>query len=550
MTEDAMTQDSLTQGAMTDDAMTQGAMTNSPLLVNVEGLRVSFAGRTVLDGVDLRVAPGQCVAVVGESGAGKSVLGRSLLGLASEGGSAAQIDAQTFDVLGRDALRMSARQWRTVRGSAVGMVLQDALGSLDPLRTIGAEVAESLTAHGARRAGIDTRIAEALTQAGLDQPRLRMRQRSGELSGGMRQRALIASALVSSPKLLVADESTTALDASVGARILDLLAHHRDNGLGILLISHDLAAVQRLADHIVVLKDGVVVEQGPTGQVIDSPADSYTRSLIDAVPRGVRAPRRFPGAPVLTGSELNHSFRRPDGSMVRAVDGVSIEVRPGESVGIVGESGSGKTTVARILMGAMAPDSGGVELAGQDFSGTSERARRPLRHLIRYIAQDSLGAMDPRLRAGTILRRAINDAATDTTPEQLVAEVGLEPGVLAAMPRSLSGGQRQRLAIARALAARPQVLVCDEPVSALDVTIGAQILELLASIQRERQMSMVFISHDLAVVRQVCDTVLVMRAGSVVESGPGAKIFTDPQHPYTQELLDASGFIQRSSDPG
>ena len=513
-----------------------------PLALDIRGLQVSFAGvGAVLRGVDLTVAPGECVAVVGESGSGKSVLVRSVLGLASEGGSTARVAAQTFTVGGRDVRRLSERGWRSVRGSEVGLVLQDALQSLDPLRTVGAEIGETLALRKVPRAQRRDRILAALDAAGLDDPELRIMQRPGQLSGGMRQRALIASALVAEPPLLVLDEPTTALDATVAARVLATLAALRDAGTALLLVSHDLAAVAQVADRVVVLSDGEVVEEGPTAQVLDSPVHPETRRLAAAVPRGPKpgAASTF-GPVVLSGRGLGRTFRTPGGGHVQAVDGVDVELRRGEALGIVGESGVGQDDPrppaargGRTRHGHGHPRRGGVE------RDRAPRASHPAPQGPAGAARPASGSFDPRYTAGRILREALSRGRSTATPVELLDAVRLPPEVLGRRPRSLSGGQRQRLAIARALALEPDVLVCDEPVSALDVTVQAEILGLLLDLQRSRDLSIVFVSHDLAVVRQVCDTVLVMKDGRVVERGPVEDVFADPQAPFTRELLAA-----------
>ncbi|ROR95570.1 peptide/nickel transport system ATP-binding protein [Salana multivorans] len=531
-----------TPGRFTGIDMTTGQP--SPVL-DVRGLRVAFdAGRgrrtDVLHGVDLTVAAGECVAVVGASGAGKSVLARSLLGLAGEGGARAHVTAERLALAGRDLARASQRAWRQVRGRAVGLVLQDALGSLDPLRTVGAEVAEPLAVHrlaaGAERTA---RVETALADAGLDRPPVRRRQRSEELSGGMRQRALVASAIVTAPPLLVLDEPTTALDATVAVGVLDLLARLRDAGHGLLLITHDLGAVARVADRVVVLDAGRVVEQGPAVSVLTSPASDAARGLLAALPRGPKPVARDEptGPPLLEGRGLRRVYPTPAGP-IDAVRDVDLTLHAGESLGVVGESGSGKSTLARLLLAAERPDAGEVTLAGAPWSPAPERQRRGRRAFVRLVPQDPLGAMDPRRSVGRILRDA--GAADDAAVVRLLASVRLEPATAGRMPRSLSGGQRQRVAIARALATDPGVLVLDEPVSALDVQVQAGILDLLATLQRERGLALVLVSHDLAVVRRTCDTVAVMSGGEIVERGPVERVWARPEHPVTRALLAAA----------
>lgn len=512
----------------------------------------------VLRGVSLRVAPGECVAVVGESGAGKSVLSRALLGLAGEGGSTATVTAATFELAGQDVRNLGQRRWRRLRGSRVGLVMQDALGSLDPLRTVGAEVREALEAHAGRRRSRTERhqaVLAALADAGLDQPEVRATQRSGDLSGGMRQRALIASAIVGSPDLLVLDEPTTALDATVAAGVLALLARLRDEGTAMILVSHDLRAVARVANRVVVLRDGVVVEEGTTEQVLTSPTQEYTQRLVAAVPRG---PKPGAGGDVsrsaspsssstdrpaaLEAVGLRRTYPLPGGGEVVAVDDVSLRLEPGRALGVVGESGSGKSTLARLLLAAERPDAGEVRRDGEPWSSLDERTRRPLRRHVRLVPQDPLASTDPRLDVGAVLRDAITSVGRRPGPdevEQLLGQVLLGPEIADRRPRTLSGGQRQRVAIARALAADPDVLVCDEPVSALDVTVQAEILDLLRDLQARRGLSLVLISHDLAVVRQVCDDVVVMKDGRVVERGEVERVWADPAHTFTRALLAA-----------
>ncbi|MGW1845449.1 dipeptide ABC transporter ATP-binding protein [Streptomyces sp. NPDC001966] len=530
-------------------------------LLTLSDLEVSFRGRQgrtdAVRGVSLTVDAGECLAVVGESGSGKSVTARSLMGLAGPG---AQVRAgrMSLHAPDLDLLSVRGRQWRRIRGRRIGLVLQDALTSLDPLRTVGAEVAEALRNHRVvPRGELNDRAVSLLTDARIPEPALRARQFPHQLSGGLRQRALIATALAAAPPLLIADEPTTALDVTVQAEILTLLAARKEAGTGILLISHDLAVVARLADRIAVMRQGEIVEEGPAAHVLSDPSHPYTQRLLAAAGR-TSAPRRSTaektrgaeGAeesaqPVLEVGGVEKSFRSPDGLRRPAVDGVSFRLHAGETLGIVGESGSGKTTTAHMVMGLLEPDAGEVQLLGRPWSALPERERRSLRRRIQLVQQDPLGSFDPRYTVGQIVGEALRahgrrgiHAHHDRLVE-LLGLVGLGPEMLERRPRQLSGGQRQRVAIARALAPEPEVIVCDEPVSALDVSVQEQILDLFHDLQQRLDVALLFISHDLGVVRRICDRVLVMRGGEVVESGAVADVFRAPSHPYTQALLTA-----------
>lgn len=550
-------------------------------LLRVRDLRVSFGDREVVHGVDLDVAPGETLAVVGESGSGKSVTARALLGLTGAG---ASVTAAQLDVDGRDLRDASARDWRGIRGSRIGLVSQDALVSLDPLRPLGREIADTLRIHTrlSPSARAD-RVLEVLHDVGMPDPEIRIAQRAGELSGGQRQRALIASALALRPPLLVADEPTTALDVTVQARILDLLDSVTADGTGLLLISHDLAVVARVADRIAVMSEGRVVETGTVDDVLGSPRAEETRRLIAAIPTGrPRGARLGPveayrdvetrprpavvavagmavaGAavtatdqapPLLDVRGVAKSFRRRGADPLVAVDDVSLSIRHGETVGLVGESGSGKSTLARIALALTAPDRGEVFVDGEPWSALRESQRRPRRRVMGSIYQDALSSFDPRLTTGQILADALLVAGIrdgdGRQARELLDSVGLPNTVLDRRPARLSGGQRQRVSIARALAASPSLLVCDEPVSALDVGVQATVLDLLDEIQRERGLALLFISHDLGVVRHMSDRIAVMRAGRIVETGDAEALFADPRHAYTRELLDATPTLEQ-----
>jgi peptide/nickel transport system ATP-binding protein len=546
-------------------------------LLSVRDLAVRFSqhGRTIdaVRAISFEIGAGECVALVGESGSGKSVTARSLLGVA---GHDADVSAAELRWRDTDLRGLTERQWRTIRGRRIALVLQDALTSLDPLRRVGAEVGEPIELHGqlppARRA---LRVRELLSSVGVPRPDVRARQYPHELSGGLRQRALIASALAGGPELLIADEPTTALDVTVQAQILDLLGDLKSQGTALLLISHDLAVVAQLADRVLVMKDGVVVEEGATGDVLSAPQHPYTRRLLDAVPGpGSRGRRLSPpvaaGAAVeraahpavgpdraraagpadravrtdvlLRAEGLRKVYRAPGGQQTIALDDVSFELRRHEILGVVGESGSGKSTAARAALGLTRLDSGDISFLGAPWSGLPEAQRRTRRPRMQLVSQDPLGSFDPRERVGQIVAEALGRLGVPRADRParvaaLLESVGLDAEAASRRPSSLSGGQRQRVAIARALATEPDVIVCDEAVSALDVSIQAQVLDLLADLRDRTGVALLFISHDLGVIHHIADRVVVMKDGRIVEQGDVQDVFTAAEHPYTQRLL-------------
>ncbi|PKH26395.1 ABC transporter ATP-binding protein [Enterobacterales bacterium CwR94] len=533
-------------------------------VIDVRGLNVWYQGeqgqhRHIVKDVNFTLPRGQCVALVGESGSGKSVTARALVGLAGE---ALRVDAETLTLNGESLLQRNDAWWQRVRGAKVGFILQDALVSLDPLRPVGKEIAEALAVHQwgdrDRRA---TKVQALLTEVGVPEAALRAQQRPGELSGGLRQRALIASAIALHPEVIIADEPTTALDVTVQAQVLEVLRQMLDRGTSVILISHDLAVVATLADHILVMQGGAIVEAGTAQQVLQQPGHAYTQGLIRAIPsehtKGQRlsaretpaadtlAPPRGDAECLLEARQIVKHFRGPDNQRRTVVNQVSFQLRKGETLGIVGESGSGKTTLSRIALALEHPDGGEVLFRGQPWSSASAAAQREIRRQISVVYQDPLSSFDPRWRVSRILADAIalgQPAATTSVRDravELLEAVGLGAAHLEQWPARMSGGQRQRVAIARAIATHPQVIVLDEAVSALDVTVQAQILDLLADLQARLGVSYLFISHDLGVIHHMSDRVLVMQNGIAVEQGAADDIFYRPQHAYTQKLLTA-----------
>ena len=551
------------------EAETEDTDEQVPLLA-VDNLRVSFGGREVVKGISFTARRGRCLAIVGESGSGKSVTARTLVGLTGPG---SEVRSDRIELDGLDLSAPSERAWRSIRGCDIGFILQDALVSLDQLRRVGDEIAEPLRVHGWGTAASRARKAvDLLDSVGVPEPAVKARQRPYELSGGLRQRALIASAIALDPKLVVADEPTTALDVTVQAQVLDLLAEAKARGTAIIMISHDLSVVARLADEVAVMRDGEIVEHGPVHEVLRDPRHAYTRALLDAIPsehtRGTRlvrpapgeeAPRRTRtpidrGRPVLEAKRLSKVYRGPDKVDRTVVDDVSFQLFAGETLGIVGESGSGKTTTAGIVLSLIAPTAGEVLLHGEAWSTLPPRRRRPLRKQIGVIYQDPLSSFDPRWPVGRIVVDALamgrrppsSRSAARERAVRLLEQVGLGEQHLDAAPLRLSGGQQQRVAIARALAPEPEVIICDEPVSALDVSIQAQVLDLLTDLQDELGVSYLFISHDLGVIHHMSDRIVVMKDGRVVESGAADEVFHRPRHPYTQRLLTALPLLARA----
>ena len=505
-----------------------------------------------VEALSISLQPNEILCLVGESGSGKSIAARSIMGLLP----VPRLRASAGRILfrGEDLLRAGADRMRAIRGSQISMVFQDPMTALNPLKTIGSQIDEAIAAHsGMPAAQRHARMLERLEAVHLPDPARIVRSYPHQLSGGQRQRAMIAMALALEPAILIADEPTTALDVTTQAQILALIKEiQAGRHMSVLFITHDFGVVSEIADRVAVMQHGKVVESGPTKQVLHAPRHEYTRSLIAAIP-GLVPPQRKPleeGVPaVLRVEGLRKSYRSGSlfaarGPGAPAVNGVSLTVRRGETVGLVGESGSGKSTVARCIARLIDADAGRVMLGEIDLRPLSRRQLRPLRKRVQMIFQDPYSSLNPRRKVGNLIAEGpmvhgMPEREALARAHDLLELVGLGAQVADRYPEEFSGGQRQRIGIARALALDPQLLVADEPVSALDVSVQAQVLRLLADIRERLQLSMLFITHDLRVAAQVCDTIAVMRNGEIVESGPTARIFRDPQHAYTRELLAA-----------
>ena len=549
------------------DAQTTGAAAapvKSPVMapadgpvLSVEGLTVSVrteAGlKPLVEDLSFTLNRGETLAIAGESGSGKSITSLAIMGLLPP--PAVRVTAGSIRLGTTDLTAASEAQMRAVRGDRIAMIFQEPMTSLNPVLTIGTQLAEAVRAHeDVSRAEARRRALAALTSVRLSQPERRMDQFPHELSGGMRQRVMIAMALALRPEVLIADEPTTALDVTVQREVLDLLRDlQRDLGTAIILITHDMGVVAEMADRVIVMKSGRMVEEAPVATLFHAPAQTYTRDLLAAVPRmGSRTDSPTPGSPDAVASLTDVVVRFPiKGGLlgrttlnVHAVEQVSFDIRRGETFSLVGESGCGKSTIAKAMVG-LVPHQGQIRIGDHILSGQGRDAPKALRRRVQMVFQDPMAALDPRMRVGDLIAEPLLIHGIGTAADRrdraadLIRRVGLSADQIDRYPHEFSGGQRQRICIARALALKPDLIIADESVSALDVSVQARVLALLRELQEEMGVAFLFISHDMAVVDTISDRVAVMYLGQIVEMGTRAQVFGDPRHAYTQRLIEA-----------
>ncbi|WP_084686504.1 ABC transporter ATP-binding protein [Rhizobium nepotum] len=534
--------------------------TKTQPLLSVRDLSVAFhqggATSIAVDQVSFDLMPGEVVALVGESGSGKSVTANSILKLLPYPAASHPSGKILFD--GKDMLTLPERALRAVRGNDVTMIFQEPMTSLNPLHSIERQIGEILELHQAiTGAEARARTLELLLQVGIREPEKRLKAYPHELSGGQRQRVMIAMALANRPKLLIADEPTTALDVTVQAQILELLSDLKNrHGMSMLFITHDLGIVRKFADRVCVMTKGKIVETGTVEQVFTDPQHAYTRHLLAAEPKG-EPPLSDTSKPVvMQGDDIKVWFPIKAGLMrrvvdhVKAVDGIDITLRAGQTVGVVGESGSGKTTLG-LALSRLISSQGRISFIGQSIDSYSYEMMKPLRNRLQVVFQDPYGSLSPRMSVGEIVaeglkvhERSLSADERDIRVAKALEEVGLDPATRWRYPHEFSGGQRQRIAIARAMVLKPRFVMLDEPTSALDMSVQAQVVDLLRDLQAKHELAYLFISHDLKVVKALANDVIVMRNGKVVESGPAADIFADPQQEYTKALLAAAFNIE------
>jgi microcin C transport system ATP-binding protein len=539
-------------------------MTVAAPLLDVRDLSVAFqhGGEThvVVDRVSFTLERGQALALVGESGSGKTVTAQSIVKLLPYPAASHPSGEVLFK--GRDVLTMSDAELRAMRGAGVTMVFQEPMTSLNPLHSIERQVGEIIALHGGRAASTRDRVIALLTEVGLADPASRLGAYPHQLSGGQRQRVMIAMALANRPDLFIADEPTTALDVTVQAQILALLKDLQAKlGMALLFITHDLGIVRRIASDVAVMQKGKIVEAGKTADVFANPQHPYTKMLLAAEPKGEAPASDGAAEPILEAKDvrvwfpIRHGFMRRTIGHVKAVDGVSLTVREGQTVGVVGESGSGKTTLGLAIL-RLIRSQGTIAYCGRGLSGLSVKQMRPFRRDMQIVFQDPYGSLSPRLSVAEIVEEGLiaqktrlNAAERREAVARALADTGIDPASMDRYPHEFSGGQRQRIAIARAMALDPKFVVLDEPTSALDMSVQAQIVDLLRDLQKRRALAYLFISHDLKVVRALASEIVVMRRGEVVEAGPARAVFAAPQSDYTRALF-AAAFAMEAETSG
>ncbi|RWQ36798.1 MAG: ABC transporter ATP-binding protein [Mesorhizobium sp.] len=534
-------------------------MSEAPIL-SVRDLSVAFVQESrqsmAVDHISFDIAKGETVALVGESGSGKSVTALSVLKLLPY--PAASHPSGKILFQGADLLATDEKALRRVRGNKITMIFQEPMTSLNPLHTIEQQIVEVLTLHqglGVRQA--KARTLELLNEVGIREPEKRLDAYPHQLSGGQRQRVMIAMALANEPELLIADEPTTALDVTVQAQILELLAELKSRkGMSMLFITHDLGIVRKIADRVCVMTKGKIVETGPTKDIFANPQHSYTRHLLAAEPKGKPPAANAAAKPVMTGQDIKvwfpikKGFFRRTVDNVKAVDGIDVTVRAGQTLGVVGESGSGKTTLG-LALARMISSTGIIRFNGRDINELTFNAMRPLRRELQIVFQDPFGSLSPRMSVSEIIEEGLKIHEPKLSPDErdkrivdVLGEVGLDPATRNRYPHEFSGGQRQRIAIARAMVLNPRFVMLDEPTSALDMSVQAQVVDLLRSLQAKHDLAYLFISHDLKVIRALATDVIVMRNGRIVEAGPSEQIFERPQTDYTKALISAAFRIE------
>jgi len=534
-------------------------------LLSVRNLSVQFPSRAGLvravEDVSWDVNAGETLAILGESGSGKSVSASAVMNLIETPPAVIPQGQIMFE--GADLLKADPETRRRINGKSISMIFQDPLAALNPVYPVGWQIAETMRVHGISPDVAQARVIELLARVGIAEPERRMKDYPHQFSGGQRQRIMIASAIALKPKLLIADEPTSALDVTVQARVLDLLKEiQAEDGMGMVLITHDLTVVERVADRVVVMQAGRIVESGPSRDVMRDPQHDYTRRLLDAIPgragfSDATGPKgdflAVRGVSKIYGG-LARQFARLKTQPVRAVNDVTFTMAKGETLGVVGESGSGKSTLARMILGLDDPSSGTIHFKGKSMQGLSAADAYKMRRRVQFVFQDPTASLNPRMTVQQIIAEpwAIHP---DVLPRaqwcrrvaELLEQVGLKPEHADRHPHQFSGGQRQRIAIARALTLKPELIVCDEAVSALDVSVQAQVIDLLKDLRRDYGLSYMFVAHDLALVRDFATSVLVMYDGKIVEQGPVRQVYENPQHDYTKALLRASGVMPQQA---